>query len=292
MAVQKSTSGQLENAAREMIGRARFTEEHNAPCMELVEKFALEEGSDTLIVPKVGQMTMMGINEGEENTNEQDIGMTTISVTPSLVGAKVIVTDRLLRQNTQNIWGIVGKQMGDAMARKKDTDIIALFSALNGGTSLGAAAAPFSSANAVSCIGVARSNKYGSDLCFVMHPNQLLRLNRDLAVIGSGQIRPIPDGFSKDRLGKFFDGIVLSGIPFFHDGNITRDSSDDAIGAIFDKGALGILQSVAMRKEKERKPGIGDGAWALYVTADYGVFEIDDDKGAPCTYDAVDPATS
>ena len=292
MAVQTSATGQLENAAREMIARARYTEEHNAPCMELIEKFTLEQGSDTLVIPKVGQMTMMGINEGQENTNEQDIGMTTISVQPSIVGAKVIITDRLLRQNTQNIWTIVGKQMGDAMARRKDTDIIALFSALNGGTSLGAAGAAFSSANAVSCIGVARTGKYGTDLAFVMHPNSLLRLNRDLMVIGSGQIRPIPSGFSADRLSKFFDGIVLSGIPFFHDGNITRDTSDDAIGALFDKGALGILQSVAMRKEKERKPGIGDGAWALHVTADYGAFEIDDTKGAPCTYDAVNPATS
>ena len=50
---QTSTTGSLENASREMIVSARFTEEHNAPCMELVEKFTLQSGNDTLIVPKV-----------------------------------------------------------------------------------------------------------------------------------------------------------------------------------------------------------------------------------------------
>ena len=50
---QTSTTGSLENASREMITSARYTEEHNAPCMELVEKFSLQKGSDTLIVPKV-----------------------------------------------------------------------------------------------------------------------------------------------------------------------------------------------------------------------------------------------
>jgi len=292
MAVQTSKTGSLEEASLEMIARARFTEEHNAPCMALVEKFKLDQGRDTLVVPKVGQMNMMALTEGEENTNEQDIGMSTINVQPGLVGAKIIVTDRLLRQNTQNIWGMVGRQMGQAMARIKDTDITALFSALNGGTTLGAAGAAFSAANAVSCITIALTNKYGTDLAVVHHPNAISRLNRDLAVIGSGQIRPIPEGFSATRLSKYFDGVVLTGTPFFHDGNITRDTSDDAIGAIFDRGAIGMLESVKMRREKERKPGIGDGAWALYVTADYAAFEIDDSRGAPLTYDAVNPATS
>ena len=42
---QTSTTGSLENASREMITSARYTEEHNAPCMELVEKFTLQKGT-------------------------------------------------------------------------------------------------------------------------------------------------------------------------------------------------------------------------------------------------------
>jgi hypothetical protein len=287
---QTSTTGQLENAAREMISKARYTEEHNAPLMELVEKFTLQRGSDTLIVPKVGQFTINAITEGEDIVDEEDIGMSTISVQPSEVGAKIIITDRLLRQNTQAIWEIVGRQMGDGMARRKDTDIATLFTSLNGGTTLGTAGAPFSSSNATGAIGHAKSNKFGSDLRVAVHPNSMLRLNRDLSTIGSGNIRPIPTGFSATRLEKFWSGIRLSGVPFFEDGNITRDTSDDMIGAIWDKGALGVLTSVGMDKEKQRDASLR--ATELVVTADYVAFEIDDARGAPLTYDAADPATS
>ena len=287
---QISTTGALENASREMISTARYTEEHNAPCMELVEKFTLQKGSDTLILPKVGQMTISGISEGQDIVDEEEIGMSTISVTTSEVGAKIIVTDRLLRQNTQAIWAIVGRQMGDAMARKKDGDIIDLFSGFSAGHG-NTSGTDFTSANATACIGIAKTDKYGSDLRIVIHPNQMMYLNSQVSTIGlaGNERRPIPAGISADRMSKFWTGLTLGGVPFFEDGNISRSSGDDAIGAIFDKGALGVLTSVGMNKEKQRDASLR--ASELVITADYAAFEIDDSRGASLTYDAADPST-
>lgn len=292
MAVQGSTTGQLENAALEMIIKALHTEEHAAPCVHLFEQDTLQPGSDTYVIPKVGQMTLIGIEETQENTNEQDIGMTTNSVQTSIVGAKVVLTDFLLRSSSQNYWGIVGVQFGDAKARKEDEDEIALFTALNGGTTFGAAAAALSAANAVSCVSRARTNKFGTKVFIIHHPNAVSRLMRDLSTVGSGQIVGIPKGPSADALGDFFGGMLMPGVPVYSDGNITRDSSDDAIGCIANKGALGICRSGGVRRAKKRDEGIGEGAWILYLTARYVTYEIDDTRGAPMTYDAVDPATS
>lgn len=286
---QISTTGALENASREMISTARYTEEHNAPCMELVEKFTLQKGSDTLILPKVGQMTISGISEGQDIVDEEEIGMSTISVTTSEVGAKIIVTDRLLRQNTQAIWAIVGRQMGDAMARKKDGDIIDLFSGFSAGH--GAVTKTFSAANATSAIGIAKTDKYGSELRIVVHPNQMMALNKEVSTLGvaTANRRPIPAGISAERMDKFWTGLTLGGVPFFEDGNIARTTDDDAVGALFDKGALGVLTSVGMNKEKQRDASLR--ASELVITADYAAFEIDDSRGASLTYDAADPST-
>ena len=287
---QTSTTGSLENASREMITTARYTEEHNAPCMELVEKFTLQKGSDTLIVPKVGQMTVGALLEGQDLVDEEEIGMSTVSVQASEVGAKIIITDKLLRENTQQIWQIVGRQLGEAMARKKDEDVLSLFSALNGGTALGEAAANFSLVNAASCIGVAKAEKYGSDLRIVHHPNAILKLNKDLTGSASGTLRPIPSGFSEDRLGPFWTGLRLSGVPFFEDGNIDTDANGDGYGAIFDKGAMGVLTSVAMNREKQRDASLR--ATEMVITSDYSAFEIDDTRGASLFYDVANPATN
>jgi hypothetical protein len=284
---QTSTTGSLENASREMIAAARFTEEHNAPCMELIEKFTLEKGADTFIVPKISQMNISALTEGQDMIDEEDIGMSTISVQPSEIGAKIIITDRLLRQNSQDIWRLVGRQMGDAMARKKDEDVISLFSALNEGTTFGASGAAFSLANVASAIGIAKADKYGSDLRIVHHPSAVLQLNKDITGVYTTQ-RPIPAGMSAERLDKFWTGLRIGGVPIFEDGNITKGAA--SVGAIFDQGALGILQSVSMNQERERDASLR--ATELVVTADYGVFEIDDSRGAPMTYTSADPSTS
>ena len=290
MAVQGSDTGSLENASLEMIAKARYTMEHNAPNLALVRKFTLKEGTDTMVIPKVGQMTFMGIQEKEENTNEMDIGMTTSSVTTSIVGGKVIITDFLLRSNTQDIWGMVGKQIGDGATRQMEADIIALYGSLNGGTKLGAAGAVMSVANVMNVIANAKTSKFGSDLSFVHHPNAILRLSKDLTTLGAN--RPIPDGYSADRLKKFFTGIVLGQVAFFETGNIARDTNNDSDGVIMAPDALGVLQAGAIRREKKRDPGIGEGAWVLYVTHRYTAFELDDSLGAAVTYNAATPATS
>ena len=287
---QTSTTGSLENASREMITTARYTEEHNAPCMELVEKFTLQKGSDTLIVPKVGTMTVGALTEGQDLIDEEEMGMSTISVQASEVGAKIIITDKLLRENTQQVWQIVGRQLGEAMARKKDGDILDLFTALNGGTNLGATTKTLSLANTASCIGIAKAEKYGSDLRIVHHPNAILNLNKDLTGVMQGTIRPIPSGFSEDRLGPFWTGLRLSGVPIFEDGNIEEDTNGDGIGAIFDKGAIGVLTSVAMNREKQRDASLR--ATELVITSDYSAFEIDDSRGAPMLYVVSNPATN
>src|SRR3990172_7009927 len=138
MPIQAATTGQLENAQNIIIAETLFTAEHNAPCAALIRHYDLPQGAKQRTVPKVGQFTAAALTDGEDMVTSQDIGMTTTDLTTSEVGMKVILTDKLVRQEANDVWVDVGQQIGDGMARKKDRDIIALFSALNGGTTLGA----------------------------------------------------------------------------------------------------------------------------------------------------------
>lgn len=288
MAVQTSTTGQLENAAKEMIATARFSAEHSTPSMELIEHFKLATGHDTLVVPKVGRITLDTLAEGQDIVTEKDIGMTTISVSPGEVGGKVIITDKLLRQNSQDIWRIIGRQLGDGQSRRYEEDIVALFPALNGGTEFGTAGSAFSAQNAGRAISIAKTNRMGNNLRVVHHPNAIFRLGTDLRVIGSGTIAAIPKGFSEDRLANYWTGIKIGGVPFFETGIITRDANDDAEGAIFDKGALGILTQLEPTRERQRDASLR--AWELVIVSDFVAFEIDDTMGRGLLFDAVDPA--
>ena len=63
---QTATTGNLENAQRIIIAAARYTEEHNAPAMALIESFNLPRGAKQVTVPKVGQMTMSDLTDGQD----------------------------------------------------------------------------------------------------------------------------------------------------------------------------------------------------------------------------------
>ena len=286
---QTATTGNLENAQKIIIAASRYTEEHNAPAMALIESFTLPSGAKQQTVPKVNQMTISDLQDGVDIIDEEDIGMTTVDLTASEVGAKVILTDKLVRQSAENVFSIVGRQLGDGMARKKDTDVHALYSGLNGGTTLGAAGATFSLANVAASISYAKANKFGSQLYILQHPNAVFDI-ANTAVTASATY-PVPKGWSEDLLGEFFSGLrPLNGVPIFEDGNLSVDSSDDAIGVIADKSALCVLKSVETKTERQRDASLR--ATELVMVADYGVFELDDSRGAAMTYDAAAITTS
>ena len=286
---QTATTGNLENAQKIIIAASRYTEEHNAPAMALIESFTLPSGAKQQTVPKVNQMTISDLQDGVDIIDEEDISMTTVDLTASEVGAKVILTDKLVRQSAENVFSIVGRQLGDGMARKKDTDVHALYSGLNGGTTLGAAGATFSLANVAASISYAKANKFGSQLYILQHPNAVFDI-ANTAVTASATY-PVPKGWSEDLLGEFFSGLrPLNGVPIFEDGNLSVDASDDAIGVIADKSALCVLKSVDTKTERQRDASLR--ATELVMTADYGVFELDDSRGAAMTYDAAAITTS
>ena len=286
---QTATTGNLEKAQKTIIAAARYTEEHNAPAMALIESMSLPRGASTVTVPKVGQMSMSDLVDGQDIIDEEEIGMTTVDLTASEVGAKIILTDKLVRQMAMNVFSIIGRQLGDGMARKKDTDVHALYSGLNGGTTLGAAGATMSLANIAGAIAYTKANKFGSQTYILQHPNAVFDI-ANTAVTASSTY-PVPAGWSSDLLGNFFSGLrPLNGVPIFEDGNLSIDSSDDAVGVIANKDALVVLNSVDTRTKRQRDVSLR--ATEVVMTADYGVFELDDTRGAPFTFDAAAPSTS
>ena len=282
-----ATTGNLENAQRIIIASARYTEEHNAPAMNLIEQFNLPKGSKQVTVPKVASMTMSDLVDGQDIIDEEDIGMTTVDLTAAEVGAKIIITDKLARQSAENVFSIIGRQLGDGMARKKDKDVLDLYSGF--GTDIGAAGRSMSLANVSAAVAYAKGNKFGSQVYIVQHPFAVWDIAN--TAVTASTTYPVPAGWSAELLGNFFSGLrPMNGVPIFEDGNISIDSSDDAIGVCADRSALAVLKSVETRTERQRDASLR--ATEVVITADYGVFELDDSKGVALTLDAGTPATS
>ena len=278
---QAATTGNLENAQKIIIAASRYTEEHNAPALALIEQFSLPKGSKQVTVPKVGQMSMSDLVDGQDIVDEEDIGMTTVDLTASEVGAKVILTDKLVRQAADNVFSMIGRQLGDGMARKKDTDVIALWPNLNDGTVLSADNQTFSTANVHAAISRAKANKFGNQLYIIHHPNAVAELSKASATTAdTAAAAGLTNGWSVDLLQNFYSGLrPINGVSIFEDGNIEKISTTDSgYGVIADKTAMAALNSVDTRTERQRDASLR--ATEVVMTADYGVFELDDSRGA------------
>jgi len=294
--VQTAGTGNLASAQRIVIEQARYTAEHNAPMLQLVEKFKLAEGVKQIDVPKVGQFTAQSVGDGVDIVDEQDIGMTITTLTTSEVGMKIILTDKLVRQMQEDTMKIVGRQAGDAMARKKDNDLTALFSSLNGGTDLGATTVDMELGNYTVLINFMRVANAPKPWQVVQHPGALTTFAASTfgyagsgtmgAAVGAGAVITTTDAM-KGILQDFY-AFSLGGVPAYHDGNITIDANDDTQGAVFSRSALAYAESIEYRQEIERDASLR--ANELVWVSDYGVFELDDSYGAGCLFSAT-PAT-
>ena len=293
MAVQTASTGNLDSAQKIIIATSRYTEEHNAPAMALIEQFSLPKGAKQVTVPKVKQMSMNDLTDGIDIVDDEDIGMSTVDLTSAEVGAKVILTDKLIRQMSENVFTIIGRQLGDGMARKKDTDVLALYSSLNEGTAFSADGQLFSSANIHAAIARAKANKFGSAIYILHHPNAVAHLAKEAATVASGSTTvptELTSGWSVDRLKNFWSGIrPINNVPIFEDGNIAKISTTDSgYGVIADKSAMAVLNSMETRTERQRDASLR--GTEVVMVSDYGVFELDDTRGAAFRSEIGDPA--
>ncbi len=277
-------------AQRVIIANTLFTEEYNRPTTNLVSQFTLGQGEKSLIIPKVAQMSAAKLTDGVDMTDSQDIGMTTNTVSPVEAGLKVILTDKLVRQLNESVFTIVGQQMGQAMARIKERDVIALFPSLNGGTDFGADGSSLTLDNLSACIAKAKANKFGNNLVIVHHPNAIFAVADDFFA-STAQRLDAPQFV--DSVVKDFYNFTINRVPIFETGEIDYNGTagqESGYGAIFDRAALGFLTSQGISSGTEHDNSLR--ATELVTVSDYIAFEVDDARGAPMLYETVDITTS
>jgi hypothetical protein len=291
MPIQATTTGQLTKAMKTVIGNLRHTAEHNAPAMALTDRMDLADGSSTVTILKDSQMTVADLVDGVDMVDTEDLGWSGFDITSSEVGAKVIVTDKLIRQSTPGVLRNAGRQLGAAMARKKDTDTHAVYSNLNGGTTFGAATKSMTLANLAGAITKAKGNKMDDGTLYVLqHPYAVYNLISTGTALGTAT-NNFPDSFSASLLKRFWSGLKpLNGVSVFEDGNLSIDSADDAIGVIAAKSAIVTLESRGTHFRRQRDESLR--GWEVIILADYSVNEQDDSLGAALTYDATAPSDS
>lgn len=277
-----TTTAELGDTIPTVIEAARFTAQFKAIMANLVWKITKQRGDGlTTNVPFWGEVIAVGLTEGVDMTAASSMEDTNVRITPAEVGVKIILTDKLVRDNMNDVKAAAGRILGDAMEKKRDQDLLgqlddATISLGSNSTALTmgaiAAARALITGNATS-VGGPGPSPYAC----VHHPFTLLDLvdivTPLVPIAGSASAAGAWSGGAEDVLRNYSIG-RLFGMPIIEDGNLDIATSTAGKGAVFSAGTGGaLILATALEWSVEPERDASLRGWELNIVGEYGVGE-------------------
>lgn len=272
-----TTSSTLDDLFVNIIAQARFTAEEQSLMMGLVTQYNIgAQAGKTIQVPKYPAIAAADLTEGTAMTSTT-VSTSSVSVTVGEVGAQVLLTD-LAAMGAGNPAEELGTVLGNAIATKIDTDLIALFDGFSG--SIGSAGAEITVADLFKAAATLRAAKVTGTINAVVHPFQAYQLKANLT---NTFANPNGGDLQNEAMRNGYVG-TIAGINVYESANVSIDGNDDAKGAVFAPEALAIAMKRDFQIEPQRDAAAR--AFELNATAIYGVAELDDAFGVEILSDA------
>lgn len=268
-----TTDTVLADTVPTVLEKARLTQQFKAIMASLCWNIRkeLHDGKD-VNVPYWGTVTASELTEGMDMTSSETMEDTLVTITPGEVGCKIILTDKLVRDNNEDVKAAAGRILGDAMEYKRDYDLIGqLDDATNtlgsaGSATMGqiAAARAILGGNAVSAGGPAPT-----PYAVVMHPYVTLDLV-DVVTPTTPATETGTLGLGDEILRNYTIG-KLFGMPIIEDGNIPTATCKGGCFSTGEGGAIILATADEWSVEAERDASLR--ATELNIVGEYGVGE-------------------
>ena len=274
----ETTMTTLNDLIPQIVAEALFVASEKSIMRNLVKNFSIPDGAGkSIVVPNYGLQTAAAVNEGTDLTNTA-VSTGGVTLTLGEVGIMTTVTDMAIRSSASNVIADIGRLFGEAIARKMDQDLTALFAGFStvvGGNTTAATAALFFSAIAKLKAG----GVPGDALFAVVNPLVAYDLKKDLT---SSFQNPAAGVIQNAAMATGYIG-MLGGVPVFESANVV-DTSGDSIGGLFHRDALGLALRQDIKIEAQRDASLR--ATELVATAVYGCGELLDSYGVALSFDS------
>ena len=282
-----SSSSSLSDMSKIVIANAISNIEPAGPTNQLVSRYDIPQGAKQVNIPIWGRNDAVAVTEGIDISAPQQLSVTVTSITSSEHGIMTFVSDRLSRQNNEDILSHVGEVQGGALGRLLESDLTTLFDGFS--NSIGAAGSYltyYHVAGAVSYLKTDNNASFGmapGTPSGVFHPEQIRAFVQEVTGIQGGgttgmAAQPIPEGITADVVQNYFRGNERAfGVPIYQSGVLTRDGSGDSKGAIFVPDAIALAMAHEMEAEEERDASLR--GTEMVMVGEWGEAEVADPWG-------------
>ena len=280
-----STTTTLNDLLPEIIQEAMFVASERSIMRGLVKNYTLAPGQGKNVnVPIYPIQTAAAVVEGDEVPNTA-VSTNNAQLTVSTVAIRTMLTDLARTSAASNVVADLGKLFGEAVARKMDSDLTALFAGFAAGQ--GNYTAVITVADIFKAVAGLKANAVPTEgMVCVLHPEIAYDLKAALTTSGN---TPFTMGGVYGEVGNEamragFVG-VLAGIPIYETSNINYVTNPgDFPGAVFQRDALGLGMIGDIAIETQRRAAfLGDD---IVCSAYYGVGELQDGYGRHLKFDS------
>ena len=279
-----STTTTLNDLLPEIIQEAMFVASERSIMRGLVKNYVLAAGQGKNVnVPIYPVQTAAAVTEGDEVTNTA-VSTNTAQLTVSPVAIRTMLTDLARTSAASNVVADLGKLFGEAVARKMDTDLTALFSSLNAGQ--GDFSGQITAASIFAAVAKLKAAAVPTDgMVCVLHPSIAYDLKAALTTTGN---TPFTSGayseVSNEAMRMGYVG-MLAGIPVYETSNIADNgTAGDIPGAVFHRDAFGLGMIGDIQIETQRRASfLGDD---IVCSAYYGTGILQNNYGRYLAYDS------
>ena len=259
----------VDTGLNTMVAAARRRRQFPTNVMQrVVDNQHLEEGTGTSYREFLAEnLTAQNYGETDVIDNPQSISGSILSVTPQLVAIQTFIGRRVPARLSAKAFATFGALAQEGIERKKNTDGHAVFATAT--TELGATATTLSYTNVDAGVRRIKSDatEPGPDpIAVVLHGYGIHDIRSEI-LSGVGTYN-IPEGMTAEVFRNGFMG-MLNGANVYEDGLVAVDDTPDALGAVFSKQAILLVQGLSPWKESREEPQKGYGGVNVWLKDEY-----------------------
>jgi len=238
----ETTSTTISELYTEIVAEALFVASEQSIMRNLVRNYTIIGGGKSVEVPIYATVSASAVAEATDLSNTA-VNPSSVTITASEVGIMTTLTDLARNSASRNVAGDIGRLFGEAIARKMDADLSALFTGFS--TEKGGGAGVELTIQDLFEAGTElRANNAPGPYYGVFHPKQIFNVKKSLTNTFAGTSN-IPD-LGNEAMRAGFVG-QIAGIQIFESSNVAVDGSDDSIGGVFSQDALGLAMIKTLR---------------------------------------------
>ena len=267
----ESTSSTLSELYTEIVAEALFVASERSVMRPLVKNYAISGGGKSVEVPIYAAVSAAAVSEASDLSNTA-INPSSVTISASENGIMTTLTDLARNSAPRNVAADIGKLFGEAIAKKIDTDLTALFDGFS--SVVGSAGAEVTVAKIFEAVATLRQAAVPMPLAGVLNPKVAYNVKKNLT---NTFVNPNPNDLTNEALRTGYVGNI-AGVQMFETSNVDGTSdTDNCKGGIFHKDALGLAMMQDLKIETQRDASLR--ADEIVATAVYGVGELHDSYG-------------